>query len=85
MKKMTPEQFEQGISQGAKILSRWANCEGINVADATKELLDAGYGHALLDQAFEVAIAAEGYEYLIKDGLRKMLADWNPEGKGAVA
>ena len=80
MKKMTQEQFEKGISQGAKILSRWANCEGINLADASKELLDAGYGPALLDEAFEIAINAEGYEYLIKDGLRKMLADWNPTG-----
>jgi hypothetical protein len=75
---MTIEQFEIGIKQGVKILTKWANGEGFHTDDATLELYAIGYGRGLIDQAFDIAINAEGYEYQIENGLRKLLAEWNP-------
>jgi len=74
---MNKTNFETGIKQGAKILANWANgVGGINANDAANQLRSAGYGNGYIDQAFDIAVNAEGYEYLIEAGLREMLAEF---------
>jgi hypothetical protein len=75
---MTIEQFEIGIKQGVKILAKWANREGSNCMVEAIELYAIGYGRGIIDAAFSIAENSEGDENLIEDGLRKLLAEWNP-------
>ena len=76
-------EFEFGVICGVNILSRWVNGEIDDYKEATdiatQELIEAGYGYGLLDQAFDIAIASDGDDDKIAEGLRNMLSDWeNP-------
>ena len=73
---MTVEKIEEQIKKGTNILSRWANCEGINATDATKELMDSGFGFGLINTLFDIAVDSEGYAYIIERKLREFLSSF---------